>query len=69
VLSYADETRNFASPKVAIVDPGATATIMRARAFPGEDQSTLKPPSAVADSIVGLLRAGFETGHRLEVRA
>jgi NAD(P)-dependent dehydrogenase (short-subunit alcohol dehydrogenase family) len=69
VLSYADETRNFASPKVAIVDPGATATIMRARAFPGEDQSTLKPPSAVADSIVELLRAGFETGHRLEVRA
>jgi NAD(P)-dependent dehydrogenase (short-subunit alcohol dehydrogenase family) len=69
VLSYADETRNFASPKVAIVDPGATATIMRARAFPGEDQATLKPPSAVADAIVDLLRAGFETGHRLQVRA
>lgn len=69
VLSYADETRNFASPKVAIVDPGATATIMRGRAFPGEDQSTLKPPSAVADAIVEMLRSGFETGHRLEVRA
>ena len=69
VLSYADETRNFPSPKVAIVDPGATATIMRGRAFPGEDQSMLKPPSAVADAIVGLLREGFETGHRLEVRS
>ena len=68
VLSYGDETRNFPSPKVAIVDPGATATVMRARAFPGEDQCTLKPPSAVADAIVGLLRNGFETGHRLEVR-
>ena len=68
VLSYADETRNFPSPRVAIVDPGATATVMRARAFPGEDQATLKPPSAVADAIVELLRQGFETGHRLEVR-
>jgi NAD(P)-dependent dehydrogenase (short-subunit alcohol dehydrogenase family) len=69
VLSYADETRNFASPKVAIVDPGATATVMRARAFPGEDQANLKLPSVVADAIVDLLRGGFETGHRLEVRA
>ncbi len=69
VLSYADETRNFPSPRVAIVDPGATATVMRARAFPGEDQATLKPPSAVADAILELLRNGFETGHRLEVRS
>ena len=68
VLSYADEVRNFPSPRVAIVDPGATATTMRGRAFPGEDQSTLKPPSAVADSIVRLLATGFETGHRLEIR-
>ena len=68
VLSYADETRNFPSPNVAIIDPGATATAMRARAFPGEDAATLKPPSAVADAIVDLVRSGFETGHRLEVR-
>lgn len=67
VLSYADEVRNFPSPKVAIVDPGATATMMRGRAFPGEDQSTLKPPSMVADAIVQLLETGFETGHRLEI--
>jgi NAD(P)-dependent dehydrogenase (short-subunit alcohol dehydrogenase family) len=69
VLSYADETRNFPSPKVAILDPGATATAMRARAFPGEDAATLKPPSAVADAILELLRKDFETGHRLEVRS
>ncbi len=69
LLSYADETRNFPSPKVAIIDPGATATQMRARAFPGEDPATVKPPSAVADAIVDLLKSGFETGHRLEVRA
>lgn len=69
VLSYGDEVRNFPSPKVAIVDPGATATTMRARAFPGEDQATLKLPSVVADAIVDLLRDGFETGHRLVVES
>ncbi len=68
VLAYADENRNFPSPRVAIVEPRATATHMRQEAFPGEDQSTLQPPSAVADAIVELLRSGFETGHRLEVR-
>ena len=68
VLSYAEEVRNFASPKVAIVDPGSTATLMRAQAFPGEDQAQLKPPRAVADAVVELLRAGYPTGYRLEVR-
>ena len=67
VLSYADEVRNLGSPKVAIVDPGATATAMRARAFPGEDQAALKPPAAVAEAVVALLRRDFDTGYRLEV--
>jgi len=64
-LAYAEEVRNVSQVKVAIVDPGATATTMRARAFPGEDPATLKPPSAVADAVVGLLERGFETGERL----
>jgi NAD(P)-dependent dehydrogenase (short-subunit alcohol dehydrogenase family) len=68
VLSYAEEVRNVSPVKVAIIDPGATATTMRGRAFPGEDQATLKPPSAVADAMVALLRRDFETGERLEVR-
>ena len=68
ILAYADEMRNFPSPRVAIVDPGATATDMRQEAFPGEDRSKLKPPSAVADAILDLLRKDFETGHRLEAR-
>jgi hypothetical protein len=68
VLSYADEVRNVSPVRVAIVDPGATATTMRGRAFPGEDQTTLKPPSAVADAIVALLQRDFQTGERLEVR-
>ena len=68
VLSYAEEVRNLTPVKVAIVDPGSTATQMRARAYPGEDPATLKPPSAVAEAIVDLLRSDFDTGHRLEVR-
>jgi NAD(P)-dependent dehydrogenase (short-subunit alcohol dehydrogenase family) len=68
VLSYGEEVRNLAPLKVAIVDPGATATTMRARAYPGEDPATLKPPSAVADAVVAMLNGDFETGHRLEVQ-
>ncbi|MEA3050727.1 MAG: hypothetical protein QOG84_2563, partial [Sphingomonadales bacterium] len=52
---------------VAIVDPGATATKMRQRAFPGEDQAELKPPAAVAAAVVAMLREGFDTGYRLEL--
>jgi NAD(P)-dependent dehydrogenase (short-subunit alcohol dehydrogenase family) len=68
VLSYAEEARNLAPVKVAIVDPGATATTMRARAFPGEDPATIKPPAAVAQAIVELLRRDFESVERMKVR-
>jgi NAD(P)-dependent dehydrogenase (short-subunit alcohol dehydrogenase family) len=67
MLAYGDEVRNLAPLKVAIVNPGATATAMRAKAYPGEDQAMLKPPSAVADAVVGMLKDDFETGYRLEV--
>jgi len=68
VLSYADEVRNLAPIRVALVNPGATATVMRARAFPGEDPATLKPPSAVGEAIAELLTSEFETGHRLDIQ-
>lgn len=67
VLSYAEEVRNITPVKAAIVDPGSTRTQMRARAYPGEDPESLKPPAAVADAIVEMLRKDFETGHRLVV--
>ena len=68
VLAYAEEVRNISPVRVAILDPGSTATAMRARAYPGEDPATLKPPGAVAEAVVALLERGFETGERLEVR-
>lgn len=69
LLAYGEEVRNTSGVRVAIVDPGATATKMRQRAYPGEDQAILKPPSAVADAIVRLLQRDFQTGERLEVRS
>jgi NAD(P)-dependent dehydrogenase (short-subunit alcohol dehydrogenase family) len=69
VLSYAEEVGGMTRVKAAIVDPGATATLMRAQAFPGEDQSTIKQPSDVAEAVVELLKSDFETGRRLEVKA
>jgi NAD(P)-dependent dehydrogenase (short-subunit alcohol dehydrogenase family) len=67
VLAYGEAVKNLAPLKVAIVNPGATATAMRARAYPGEDAATLKPPGAVAGAVTDLLKGEFETGHRLEV--
>ena len=67
VLAYGEEVKNLAPMKVALVNPGATATQMRARAYPGEDPATLKAPGAVADAVTDLLKSDFETGQRLEV--
>lgn len=67
IEAYGQEVGNVTPIRVAIVDPGATATEMRARAFPGEDPATLKGPTAVANAILGLVEAGFESGHRLRV--
>lgn len=65
--AYAEENRNIGRVKVAIVDPGATRTQMRARAYPGEDAATLKGPEIVANGIATLAIDGFETLHRLRV--
>lgn len=67
MLSYAEEQRNLGKVSVAILDPGATRTKMRERAFPGEDPMSVKPPEAVADRIAALIEQGFETGHRERV--
>jgi short-subunit dehydrogenase len=67
ILAYGQEVGNVTGIRVAIADPGATATEMRARAFPGEDQATLKSPDVVAAAIADLLERDFENGFRLEL--
>jgi short-subunit dehydrogenase len=65
--SYAEENRNQGRIKVAIFDPGATRTAMRASAYPGEDPSQVKDPAVVADRIVELVSSSFESGERFFV--
>jgi len=67
VQSYGDEVKNLSQVRSAIVDPGRTRTAMRAKAYPGEDPSTVKEPSVVADAILQMLQTEFATGHRLVV--
>ena len=64
LASYAQEVERISDIRVAIVDPGATRTQMRARAYPGEDPQTVKPPELVAERIAALLTADFATLHR-----
>jgi len=49
--SWADEARNFAL-RVNAADPGATRTVMRAQAMPGEDPNSLPQPAEIAQRIL-----------------
>ena len=65
--SYAQEVEKIGNVGVATLDPGATRTAMRAKAYPGEDPQTVKPPEEVAARIVDLLVNDFPTRHRERV--
>jgi NAD(P)-dependent dehydrogenase (short-subunit alcohol dehydrogenase family) len=65
--TYANETAESAI-KVNLIDPGSTATHMRAEAYPGEDQRTLRTPEEVARRFVDLASPGFtQSGQIIEV--
>lgn len=64
LASYGQEVAQVTNIRVAILDPGATRTQMRARAYPGEDTATVKLPEVVAKSIAALVTADFPSGHR-----
>ena len=59
VQCYGDEVKNLSQVRTVIVDPGRTRTAMRAKAYPGEDPSTVKEPSVVADAILQMLQSEF----------
>jgi len=64
---YAQEVGNISSVKVAIVNPGATRTAMRAKAYPGEDPKSVKDPAVVADAVVELVGQDFASPHRVSI--
>ena len=65
--SYAQEVEKVSKVRVALIDPGATRTAMRAKAYPGEDPKTVKDPESVANRLVELLVNDFEDFYRERV--
>lgn len=65
--SYAREVEKIGNIRVAVLDPGATRTAMRAKAYPGEDPKTVKQPGVVASRILELVVNGYDTPHRERV--
>lgn len=63
VQAYGDEVAAISNIRTAVINPGATRTKMRARAYPGEDPASVKDPAVVAKRITALAIEGFETGH------
>ena len=66
-LAYAAEVAAISNVRVAVMNPGATRTAMRARAYPGEDPASLKPPEAVARRVVEMCAGDWPNGARIAV--
>ena len=67
VSAYGEEVKNISAIRTHIVNPGATRTAMRARAYPGEDPAKLKGPEVVGQAIVDLVLADHPNGYRCRV--
>jgi NAD(P)-dependent dehydrogenase (short-subunit alcohol dehydrogenase family) len=66
VLTYAAECTGT-NVRANLLSPGPLRTKMRAKAMPGEDPETLRPPEAVSGLIVDLLSPGCEKQGELVV--
>ncbi|MDG5751106.1 SDR family NAD(P)-dependent oxidoreductase [Qipengyuania sp. XHP0211] len=64
---YAAEVEKVSKVRVALIDPGATRTDMRAKAYPGEDPKTVKSPDVVANRLVELQINDFDGFYRERV--
>ncbi|MEM9086290.1 MAG: SDR family NAD(P)-dependent oxidoreductase [Pseudomonadota bacterium] len=64
LATYFAEVERLSPVRVAIIDPGATRTDMRARAYPGENPQDVKPAQIVGDRVTQLLIEDFEGLHR-----
>lgn len=64
IISYGAEMRNISTLRTAILNPGATRTAMRARAYPGEDPASIKNPAAVGEYVAARMIEGFDSTAR-----
>ncbi|WP_426165368.1 SDR family NAD(P)-dependent oxidoreductase [Sandarakinorhabdus sp. DWP1-3-1] len=55
ITAYGAEVGAVTAIRTHIIDPGATRTAMRARAYPGEDPTTVKPPEDAAALILAAI--------------
>jgi NAD(P)-dependent dehydrogenase (short-subunit alcohol dehydrogenase family) len=67
-LTYAAEVA-MTTVRANLIDPGATATAMRAKAFPGEDPKTLPSPESISEWFVRLAEADAPNAKRIIARA
>ena len=65
--AYAQENQAHGRIRVHLLDPGATRTQMRARAFPGEKPEDVKDPATVAKALVERLRSDANSGETFRV--
>jgi NAD(P)-dependent dehydrogenase (short-subunit alcohol dehydrogenase family) len=64
VKTYAAEMAST-SVRANLLDPGITRTRMRARAFPGEDPMSVKPPEVLVPLFVRMASAEFEANGQI----
>jgi NAD(P)-dependent dehydrogenase (short-subunit alcohol dehydrogenase family) len=64
VRIYAEEVQST-SVRANMLDPGATRTAMRARAYPGEDAMGLKPPDAVVPAVLDMVAPEYDRNGEL----
>ena len=57
IAIYGQEVGAISSIRTHTINPGATRTLMRENAFPGEDPQTVKPPEDVAAMIIAAIGA------------
>jgi NAD(P)-dependent dehydrogenase (short-subunit alcohol dehydrogenase family) len=67
VSAYGQEVAKISNIRTHILNPGATRTAMRARAYPGEDPQTVKEPDVVANAILDLVTTNHPDGYRLDL--
>ncbi len=67
VSAYGEEVKNISAIRTHIVDPGATRTAMRARAYPGEDPATVKGPEVVGQAIADLVLSDRPNGYHQRI--
>ena len=60
VRSYAEEVGRTTGVRANLIRPAPTRTGLRAQAFPGEDPQTVRSPTEIADTFVGLAEAASE---------